>query len=154
GFAKAELDTDFSHARFEIGSSGNSSGPISVTEWVDEKGKHPGLHAELMGDGSRIELTGGQPTVPELSTHKVFSGPYHEMYDASVPPAELPADFPPELAGSPPPAFSRSSKSSSQTSKSTPMSPVSRSSDCSSSNHLPVAIVQSTIDRLGRNNLW
>ncbi|KAL8871318.1 MAG: hypothetical protein Q9174_002822 [Haloplaca sp. 1 TL-2023] len=131
GFAKAELDTDLSHTRFEIGSSGNSSGPTSVNEWVDEKGRHPGLHAELVGDGSRVELTGGEPTASELATHKVFSGPYHEMYDPSVPPAELPADLPPELAGSPPPTFSRSFRSASQAFKSAPLSSVSRSNGSS-----------------------
>ena len=75
GFAKAELDTDLSHARFEIGSSGNSSGPTSVNEWVDEKGRHPGLHAELVGDGSRIELTGGDPRYPSCLAIKCSRGP-------------------------------------------------------------------------------
>ncbi|KAI4106284.1 MAG: hypothetical protein L6R37_002266 [Teloschistes peruensis] len=81
GFAKAELDTDLNHAKYEMAGSEGSCGP-RTPDWVDEKAKHPGLHAELAGDGSKAELNGGGHVAAELSSYKAFSGPYHEMLDA------------------------------------------------------------------------
>lgn len=123
GFAKAELDTDINHAKYEMDSSGDGSVPKTPRNWVDEKARHPGLHSELVGDGSMAELNGGQGA-SELSSHKGFSGPYHEMYDPSAASTELPADTPLELPASPLPTFSRSSRSSSQVFRSANMSPV------------------------------
>ncbi|KAI4204689.1 MAG: hypothetical protein LQ350_001004 [Teloschistes chrysophthalmus] len=127
GFAKAELDTDLNHAKYEMAGSEGSSGP-RTPDWVDEKAKHPGLHAELAGDGSTAELNGSGHVAAELSSYKGFSGPYHEMYDPSVVPVELPADMPGELPASPLPTFHRNSRSSSsQAFRSANISPLDRS---------------------------
>ncbi|KAL8775492.1 MAG: hypothetical protein Q9194_003711 [Teloschistes cf. exilis] len=136
GFAKAELDTDLNHAKYEMAGSEGSSGP-RTPDWVDEKAKHPGLHAELAGDGSTAELNGGGHLAAELSSYKAFSGPYHEMYDPSLVPVELPANMPEELPASSLPSFSRSSRSSpSQAFRSANISPLERSSGPSPSPRL------------------
>ncbi|KAL8717936.1 MAG: hypothetical protein Q9225_004869 [Loekoesia sp. 1 TL-2023] len=127
GFAKAELDTNLDHALYEMGGRDDRPGNRPYGAWVDEKAMHPRLHAELIGDGSRAELTGSGHGASELSSRGKFSGPYHEMFDPLVPPVELPADMPRELPASPLPTFSRSSDSS-QSFRSANMSPVHRSS--------------------------
>ncbi|KAL8703927.1 MAG: hypothetical protein Q9201_002907 [Fulgogasparrea decipioides] len=109
GFAKAELDTDHDHARYEMGGLDDSPGITLANGTAEEKAN---LHAELMGDRSMAELNGNGTS--ELSAHKGTSGPYHEMYDPSTSPVELPANLPTELPASPLPSFSRSSRSSSQ----------------------------------------
>ncbi|KAL8668082.1 MAG: hypothetical protein Q9202_000060 [Teloschistes flavicans] len=146
GFAKAELDTDLDHAKFEMAGSEGSSGP-RTPDWVDEKATHPGLHAELAGDGSTAELNGGGHLAAELSSYKGFSGPYHEMYDPSVVPVELPADMPGELPASPLPTLSRSSRSSSQAFRSANISPLDRS-DGPSPSHRSKTGQHSANDRL------
>ncbi|KAI4234105.1 MAG: hypothetical protein L6R40_006870 [Gallowayella cf. fulva] len=107
GFAKAELDTELDHALYEMGDP-NIDPPTKAPTNGDVK--HPAFHAELVGDRMTAEMNGsnGQPA-SELPSYKGFSGPFHEMYDPSIPPVELPAHFPQELPASPLPAFSRSS---------------------------------------------
>ncbi|KAL8946646.1 MAG: hypothetical protein Q9222_006987 [Ikaeria aurantiellina] len=128
GFAKAELDTDSRHARYEMaGAEGHSeaqSSDVSLTE----KNRHPSMHAELVGDRLVGELHGSGQPASELPAYKGFSGPYHEMYDPSTVPVELPADIPHELPASPPPVFRRSSNSSSAVFRSGNLPPVSHSS--------------------------
>lgn len=126
GFAKAELDTNGEHARYEIGDVDGRTGKKVHEAWVDEKGRCPGLHAELVGDGSRAELTGSSNGASELSSREKLSGSYHEMFDPSIPAVELPADMPGELPASPVPTFSRSSNSS-RSFRSANMSPIHRS---------------------------
>ncbi|KAL8693586.1 MAG: hypothetical protein Q9218_001628 [Villophora microphyllina] len=135
GFAKAELDTDVNHARYEMAGSDGSSGR-KTPDWINEKDEHPDTHVELVGDGSTAELNGGGHLAAELSSYKGFFGPYHEMYDPSVPPVELPADMPRELPASPLPTFSRRPRSS-QVSRSANMSPVNQAKGPSPSHRSP-----------------
>lgn len=134
GFAKAELDTSDENARYEMG-EGDKLGNRVYEAWVDEKARHPGLHAELIGDGSRAELIGSGNNASELSSRERLRGPYHEMFDPSIPAVELPAHMPQELPASPLRTFSRSSKSA-QSFRSANMSPV-RSSNEASPLHRP-----------------
>ncbi|KAL8707211.1 MAG: hypothetical protein Q9220_007705 [cf. Caloplaca sp. 1 TL-2023] len=132
GFAKAELDTDANHARYEMaGTEGHSQAQSSDVSLI-EKTSVPGMHAELMGDRLMGELYGSGQPASELPSYKGFSGPYHEMYDPSTVPVELPADVPHELPTPPPPALRRSSNSSSAVFRSVNMSPVSHSNRSSS----------------------
>ncbi|KAL8833217.1 MAG: hypothetical protein Q9170_004412 [Blastenia crenularia] len=130
GFAKAELDTDLDHARYEMGGPDNEPGDRTNDAWVCEMAMRGGLHAELIGDGSRAELTGSGHGASELSSREKLTGPYHEMFDSSVTPVEMPADMPRELPASPLPTLSRSSKSS-QSLQSADISPVDRSGSTS-----------------------
>lgn len=126
GFAKAELDTNQEHARYEIGGPDDKVGDNPHEAWAGEKARRAGLHAELLGDGSRAELTGSSDGASELSSREKLRGPYHEMFDPSLAPVELPADMPRELPASPLPTFSRSSNSS-QSFRSAKVSCVTRS---------------------------
>lgn len=123
GFAKAELDTNLEQARYEMGDHSNEFGTKGHKSWVDEKARHPGLHAGLMGDGSRAELTGSGDGASELSNREKLRGPYHEIFDPSISVVEMPADMPRELPASPLPTFSRSSNLS-QSFRSDNMAPV------------------------------
>lgn len=138
GFAKAELDASVENAKYEMG-EGDKLGNRAHEAWVDEKARHPGLHAELIGDGSRAELIGSGDTASELSSRERLRGPYHEMFDPSIPAVELPANMPQELPAnmhqelpaSPLRTFSKSSNST-QSFRSAEMSPPVRSSNESS----------------------
>ena len=140
GFAKAELDTDLDHARYEM------AGPDAVeqkleassAEWVKEKAEHPGDRSLL------AEAPGENVNVPELASRRIMLRPLHEMYDPSTSAVELPADTPWELPGSPPPLSPSNSTLLSPTTRSQAQSPgdrsisssrFSRSSDQSSSIH-------------------
>ena len=115
GYAKAELNTDFDHTRYELGDGDGKPPGKPLAEWVDEKARHPGESAELVGDKALPEMNGGDVAASELSAHAL--GPFHEMYDPSVPPAELPADQSRELQGSSPDISSRESNNSSPMSR-------------------------------------
>ncbi|KAL8782220.1 MAG: hypothetical protein Q9213_005586 [Squamulea squamosa] len=112
GFAKAELDTDSDHARYEMGDPKADLYAQTPQDSTNGEVKHPASHAELMGDQT-AEMSGSGQLVPELSSYKGFSGPFHEMHDPSAPPVELPATLPQELPASPLPTASPSSNSSS-----------------------------------------
>ncbi|KAL8763076.1 MAG: hypothetical protein Q9184_001036 [Pyrenodesmia sp. 2 TL-2023] len=127
GFAKAELDASVENAKYELG-EGDKLGNRVHEAWVDEKARHPGFHAELIGDGSRPELIGSGNTASELSSRERLRGPYHEMFDPSIPAVELPANMPQELPASPLRTFSRSSNSA-QSFRSANMSPVRSSNE-------------------------
>ncbi|KAL9611566.1 MAG: hypothetical protein Q9167_003785 [Letrouitia subvulpina] len=129
GYAKAELNTDFDHTRFELGDSEEQTLAKPPAAWVSEKARYPGEHAELVGDKALSELTGGGIAASELATQKGISGRYHEMYDPSAMPVavELPADLPRELPSSSPGLSSRDSSSSSPMYRSANQSPVDRS---------------------------
>ncbi len=123
GFAKAELDTDFDHARYEMGGPDviEQKAETPPAEWVNEKAKYPGdqsFVAEAPGEGV---------TVPELASRRIILRPLHEMYDPSSAPVELPADTPRELPGSPPPLPTSNSAASSPIIRSADRSPVDRS---------------------------
>ncbi|KAL8898721.1 MAG: hypothetical protein Q9207_006561, partial [Kuettlingeria erythrocarpa] len=107
GFAKAELDVSVENARYEMGDGDKFKNRVHEA-WVDEKARHPGLHAELIGDGSRAELIGSGKVASELSNSEKLRGPFHEMFDPSAPAVELPAGLPHELPAPPLPASSRS----------------------------------------------
>ncbi len=107
GFAKAELDVSVENARYEMGDEDKFKNRVHEA-WVDEKARHPGLHAELIGDGSRAELIGSGKVASELSSRERLRGPFHEMFDPSAPAVELPAGVPHELPASPLPTPSRS----------------------------------------------
>ena len=145
GFAKAELDTDFDHARYEMGGPDviEQKSDKPPAEWVNEKAKHPGEWSVV------AEAPGDDVTVPELASRRIMLRPLHEMYDPSVAPVELPANNPLELPGSPPSLPAASSGASSSVTRSTARSPVDRSmgaSPCSRSSAQP-----SPVDRsLGR----
>ncbi|KAL8918124.1 MAG: hypothetical protein Q9172_005551 [Xanthocarpia lactea] len=150
GFAKAELDTDPNHAVYEMGDPKVHLHAGRPQDSTSGEAKDPASHIELMGDGSMAEMNGSEQLASELSSYKGFSGPYHEMYDPSAPPVEmpavssqelpavspqeLPAVSPPELPGSPLPTVSRSSNSSSGVFRSANMSPVDRSTGSSPKN--------------------
>ncbi|KAL8910796.1 MAG: hypothetical protein Q9171_003932 [Xanthocarpia ochracea] len=150
GFAKAELDTDRNHAVYEMGDPKVHLHAGRPQDSTNEEAKHPASHLELMGDGSMAEMNGSEELASELSSYKGFSGPYHEMYDPSAPPLEMPAISPQELPavfpqelhavspqempGSPLPTVSRSSNSSSGVCRSANMSPVDRSTGSSPRN--------------------
>ena len=131
GFAKAELDADIGHARYEMGESNDDHARNAPAGWVEEKARHPGQHAELMGDKMLPELTAGGVAASELSSQKGFAGPYHEMYDPSAPPVELPADMPRELPASSPSLSNSDSSSSSPIFRTVNMSPIQRSAGSS-----------------------
>lgn len=145
GFAKAELDTDFDHARYEMGGPDviEQKAETPPAEWVNEKAKYP-------GDRSFVaEAPGAAVTIPELASRRIMLRPLHEMYDPSSTPVELPADSPRELPGSPPPLPTPNSAVSSPTIRSVNHSPVDRSVGSSPLNRSSVQ--PSPVDRhLGR----
>lgn len=145
GFAKAELDTDFDHARYEMGGPDviEQKAETPPAEWVNEKAKYP-------GDRSFVaEAPGEDITIPELASRRIILRPLHEMYDPSSTPVELPADSPRELPGSPPPLPTSNSATSSPIIRSTDRSPVDRSAG--SSPFSRSSVQPSPIDRhLGR----
>ena len=124
GFAKAELDTDFDHARYEIGGPDviEQKSDKPPAEWVNEKAKYPGEWSVV------AEAPGDDVSVPELaSRRRIMLRPLHEMYDPSVALVELPADNPLELPGSPPPLPTPNSGASPPIIRPAARSPVDRS---------------------------
>ncbi|KAL8801024.1 MAG: hypothetical protein Q9182_004768 [Xanthomendoza sp. 2 TL-2023] len=132
GFAKAELDTDPSHALYEMGDPTADHLANTTLDLMVGDIKHPTSHVELVGGQMMAEMNGSGQHASELSSYKGFSGPFHEMYDPSIRPVELPADFPQELPASPLPVASRESNSLTGITRSTNMSPVGGSKDSSS----------------------
>ncbi|KAL8775101.1 MAG: hypothetical protein Q9209_000580 [Squamulea sp. 1 TL-2023] len=131
GFAKAELDTDSDHARYEMGDPKADLYAQTPQDSINREVKHLASHAELMGDRMTVEMNGSGQLASELSSYKGFSGPFHEMYDPSAPPVELPATLPLELPASPLPTASPSSNTSSMIFKSANKSSVDRSNGSS-----------------------
>ncbi|KAL8676315.1 MAG: hypothetical protein Q9186_007162 [Xanthomendoza sp. 1 TL-2023] len=128
GFAKAELDTDPDHALYEMGDPNTNHLTKTPSDLMGGHVKHPTSHAEMVGGPMMAEMHGSGQYASELSSYRGFSGPFHEMYDPSTPPVELPADIPLELPASPLPVASRDSN----------FSPgISRSANDSSSIHQP-----------------
>ena len=130
GFAKAELNTDFDHVRYEMGGPDVIEQKVEKppAEWVSEKARYPGEWSVV------AEAPGEDVNVPELGSTRIVLRPLHEMYDPSMAPAELPADTPVELPGSPPPpptSFSPAPRSAARSlvDRSMAASPLSRSSD-------------------------
>lgn len=97
-------------------------------------GERSGIAEASGGDVSRFEVAGGDVSRPELSSS--LAGPlrpYHELYDPSTPPAELPGHpvVPEELEGSIPALSNQPSVSSSRrrsSNRNIPGSPLSQSS--------------------------
>lgn len=83
------------------------------------------------------EMDGREQLASELSSYKRFSWPFHEMYDPSARPLELPATVPLELPTSPLLIASRRSNSFSPVFRSGNMSPVDVGSNGSSPMHQP-----------------
>ena len=108
---KPELGAGNEHSRHEMqGSTPETNAKAEATQGqsVDEKRGYRGSEtdiAEAAGpDVSRSEAFAGDVQRPELpSSHRQF----HEMYDPSAPPAELPGDTVGELEGSVPPGRAR-----------------------------------------------
>lgn len=141
GFAKAELDTDYDHARYEMGGPDvlQHHSETPPAGWVNEKAKYPGDRSgmaevpgdagatEFPGDEGRVEIPGEAVGVPELASRKGFPRPLHEMYDPSAIPVELPADTPSELPGSALLMRSQNAAGSSRSSRSGTRSPLNHS---------------------------
>lgn len=137
---KQELGVDNEHQRFEMQGStpeeAKAKAEAAQAQWIDEKarypGERPGMAEVAGGDVSRSEVAAGDVSRPELpSSHGGPLRPFHELYDPSAPPAELPGDAVGELEGSTPalsgqPSFSSSRRTSSN--RNNPGSPLSQSS--------------------------
>ncbi len=133
---KTELDVGSENQRYEMqGSDGTANAGAPQAQWINEKGEYPretsGMAEAAGGDVSRAEVAAGDVSRPELpSPHGTG---YHELYDHSAPPAELPGE--PvglvEVEGSIPPLSNQPSVSSSRrksSNRDTPGSPLSQSS--------------------------
>ena len=134
---KQELGGGSGNQRYEMeGSNPEGAKAKAESQWEDEKRTQPGetfgMAEAAGGDVLRSEVAAGDVSRPELpSFNNGISGPYHEMYDRSTPPAELPGDPVGELEGSIPalsnqPSFSSSRRRSSN--RNNPGSPLSQSS--------------------------
>ncbi len=139
---KQELGVDHEHQRFEMQGStpeeAKAKAEAAQAQWIDEKARYPGERSGMAevagGDVSRSEVAAGDVSRPELSSsHGGPLRPFHELYDPSTPPAELPGD--PvgvgELEGSIPALSNKSSFSSSRrrsSNRNNPGSPLSQSS--------------------------
>ncbi len=138
---KQELGVDHEHQRFEMQGStpeeAKAKAEAAQAQWIDEKARYPGERSGMAevagGDVSRSEVAAGDVSRPELSSsHGGPLRPFHELYDPSTPPAELPGDpvgFG-ELEGSIPALSNKSSFSSRRRSsnRNNPGSPLSQSS--------------------------
>lgn len=143
---KQELGVDNEHQRFEMQGSipkeVKAKAEAAQAQWIGEKARYPGERSGVAevggGDVSRAEVAAGEVSRPELaSSHGGPLRPFHEMYDPSAPPAELPGD--PvgvgEMEGSTPalsnqPSFSSSRRRSSN--RNNPGSPLIQSAGRSS----------------------
>ena len=134
---KPELDVSAEHQRFEMLGSTPEKAKAEEAQMIDDKGRYLGGSSQpaeaAAGDVLRSEVAAGDVSRPELASS---SGgplrPYHEMYDPSTPPAELPGDpiGVEELEGSVPALSNQPSVSSSRrrSSNRNPGSPLSQSS--------------------------
>ena len=139
---KQELGVGNEHQRFEMQGStpeeAKAKAEAAQAQWIDDKARYPGERSGVAevagGDVSRSEVAAGDVSRPELSSsHGGPLRPFHELYDPSTPPAELPGD--PvgvgELEGSIPALSSKTSFSSSRrrpSNRNNPGSPLSQSS--------------------------
>ena len=137
---KQELGVDYEHQRFEVQGStpeeAKAHAEAVQAQWIDEKARYPGERSGLAevagGDVSRSEIAAGDVSRPELpSSQGGPLRPFHELYDPSAPPVELPGDSVGEMEGSIPalsnqPSFSSSRRRSSN--RNIPGSPLSQSS--------------------------
>lgn len=139
---KQELGVGNEHQRFEMQGSTpeepKAKAEAAQAHLIDDKGRYDGDRSGMAeaagGDVSRSEVAAGDVSRPELpSSHGGPLRPYHELYDPSAPPAELPGDpvGVEELEGSIPalsnqPSFSSSRRRSSN--RNNPGSPLSQSS--------------------------
>lgn len=135
---KQELGVDNDHQRFEMQGStpeeAKAKAEAEQAHWIDEKGQYHGGRAGVAeasgGDVSRSEVAAGDVSRSELPGAWAPTRPFHEMYDPSTPPAELPGD--PvgvgELEGYTPPLSNHPSSSSSRRRSNNPGSPLSQSS--------------------------
>lgn len=98
---KQELGVDNEYQRFEMQGSTpeevKAKAEAAQAQWIDEKARYPGERsgmAEVAGGYvSRSEVAAGDVLRPELpSSQGGPLRPYHELYDPSAPPAELPGD--------------------------------------------------------------
>ncbi|KAF6218570.1 hypothetical protein HO133_005920 [Letharia lupina] len=137
---KQELGVDNEHQRFEMQGStpeeAKAKAEAAQAQWIDEKARYPGERSGIAevagGDVSRSEIAAGDVSRPELpSSQGGPLRPFHELYDPSAPPAELPGDPVGELEGSVPALSSQTSFSSSRRrslNRNNPGSPLSQSS--------------------------
>ena len=131
---KQELDVGNENQRFEmLGSTPDARANAEAPQahLIDDKGGYPGERSEAAaGDVSRSEVAAGDVSRPELASS--LERPYHELYDPSAPPAELPGHpVGPELEGSMPAISNQPSVSSSRqrsSNRNNPRSPLSQSS--------------------------
>lgn len=139
---KQELGGDTEHQRFEMQGStpqeAKAEAEAAQARWLDEKARYAGERSGMAevpgGDVSRSEVAAGDVSRPELASSQGGPlWPFHEMYDSSAPPAELPGE--PigvrEMEGSTPPLSSQTSFSSSRrrsSNRKNPGSPLSQSS--------------------------
>lgn len=136
---KQELGVDNEHQRFEMQGSTpeeKAKAEAAQAQWIDEKARYPGERSDVAevagGDVFRSEVAAGDVSRPELpSSHGEPLRPFHELYDPSAPPAELPGDSVGEMEGSSPALSNQPSVSSSRRKSSNrynPGSPLSQSS--------------------------
>ncbi|CAF9917349.1 MAG: hypothetical protein ALECFALPRED_011113 [Alectoria fallacina] len=99
---KQELGVDNEHQRFEMQGStpeeAKAKAEAAQAQWIDEKARYPGERSGMAevagGDVSRSEVAAGDVSRPELpSSQGGPLRPFHELYDPSAPPAELPGDL-------------------------------------------------------------
>ena len=136
---KQELGVD-EHERFEMQGStpkeAQAKAEAAQAKWIDEKARYPGERSNMAevagGDVSRSEVAAGDVSRPELpSSQEGPLRPFHELYDPSAPPAELPGDSVGEMEGSIPALSTQNSFSSSRrrsSNRNLPGSPLSQSS--------------------------
>lgn len=137
---KEELDVGSENQRFEMQGSNpeaRAEAEAARAHLINDKGGYTGERLDIAeasgGDVSRFEVAAGDVSRPELSAS--LGGPlrsFHELYDPSTPPAELPGHpVEPELEGSTPALSNQPSVSSSRRRSSyrnNPGSPLSQSS--------------------------
>ena len=133
---KQELGVGHEYQRFEMQGStpeeAKAKAEAAQAHWIDEKGQYhlgrSGVAEASGGDVSRSEVAAGDVSRSELPG--ATTRPFHEMYDPSTPPAELPGD--PvgvgELEAYTPALSNQPSVSSSRRRSNIPGSPLSQSS--------------------------
>ena len=137
---KEELDVGSEHQRYEMQGSdpeARAKAEAAQAHLIDDKGgyrERSDIAEASGGDVSRVEVAAGDVSRPELSSS--LAGPlrpFHELYDPSTPPAELPGHpvGPEELEGSTPAISNQPSMSSTRrrsSNRDNPGSPLSQSS--------------------------
>lgn len=137
---KQELGVGNEYQRYEMQGStpeeAKAKAEAAQAQWIDEKARYPGERSGVAevagGDVFRSEVAAGDVSRPELPpSHGGPLRPFHELYDPSAPPAELPGDLVGELEGSIPALSNQASFSSSRrrsSNRNNPGSPLSQSS--------------------------